>query len=77
MRVPATSAAFDSKAIRRYSSMRCQLQKSSTNLPGSSSRLATPNSGPGSARLRSIPARTVATSSASNSPRTMQQPSAR
>ena len=74
----ATNKAIEeSKAIRRYSSMRFQLQKSSTKRPGSSSRLATPNSGPGSARLRSMPRSTVATSSGVNRPRMTTHPSVR
>ena len=62
---------------RSYSGMRSQLQKSSKKRPVSAAGLATSPRGLGSARLRSIPAATRATSAAENAPRTQTAPSRR
>jgi hypothetical protein len=57
------------------SGIRCQLQKSSKNRPGSSGRDATIARSLGSARLRSIPRSTSATCSGGNAARTQTAPS--
>ena len=60
-----------------YSGIRCQLRKSSTNAPGSPGRVPLRASGPGSARLRSTPASSIATCSGPSTPRSSTTPSRR